>query len=1749
MPASQSSDIILPHPHAQGLSLLHLPAPFSLCLTSSAGVPLLRNLRTALRSLAEQQQVHTDVLVLTLGTAVSGGEYSLAMRMKVLDSLIADLGMRREHVVLLPDTPKSKKSPHKSSTSNHWRQWRYFIDFYNRFYQVQPEFYFINRHLCSLFKIPAFKLVLTSIQSLSTMPDERLGIASNKQHDGEAQIEWLARRLDNFAQNGWLRVGVLHDLETEHGDVKLKNLLNQHLNLALSTCKRIRYEECAMPVLSASNSDLGVAEAYQLLRVNPSYIEHWQGQMEANSQCNSLPPKQSLTVQLQQVQAAFPEPHTAALNIAESSSLEEADNFLSRVAAVCAMRAPGQVEVENIPAQQNSPAYLRVCLNEFGIARLYPICTCEDTPSSELLNHYCEQVVTRYRRNDPSVTPLFIYGGALPVSHKMRRAAAAWGVRLYSFVEYQGLIDFRGYLQEQAGLLNNSPDYLPELYVSQSLRFMKSQQMEHSSDALETLRHWLNDAYGRVLLLLGDSGSGKTFLLRELTRRLSEADDTLIPIWLPLRLLANGQRLENVIAQKLAANGVESFDGEAFHYMIAQGHVLLLLDGLDELAQAVGEQTMQEHLQKLFELAAGPYAKLVISVRSQHFQTDAEAMLTLPEHKPTLHYRLAWLESFSFEEIHTYLNNRFGEKIGHERYQLLRKLPGLPNLVRNPRLLQMLCELPGTVWVDAYQHWLSADAEGMTLMQVYAHLVKNWLQREQRRAERLCASHQKTAVLSLSARWHTLKALAQALWKKQTSNISAARLSAVVQQILWTCQGEDNNEILTAPLNSYQAGTTALLKRDHEGLFSLFDDSLLDWLIARQTASELENGNPAKALVIKPLRPLTVDFLLGKIGSAQALAWARRALATETDKIIRHNARLLMERLGDEQHQPLQLAGRNLCGKDLRDWDFRDADLRKTDFSDANLVGVDFSGANLTQATLIRADLTQASLRSCMLQDTDFTNAKLFGVDLHDAHLANTQFHRCGLIGAELSPDGVVPSIEHSDIFASAPPEPERLHPQLSCGIYAQTIAFSPDGQLFAAGGNRLAIWDAHTYQELRQFSGHTGKVRCLSFTPDGKFLISGSDDKTLRVWNLDTGNMQQCLEQHHAAVRCLALSFNGHKLASASWDQQIFLWLWDTTQQQFVYRALLPGHDGVVRGLSFSPDGRYLASASWDKTVRLWLVEHPAREILARAVLQGHTGFVRDVNFSPDGTHLASCSSDKSIRLWKLSTDCREGQEVLCLQGHQRGINQVEFSADGQFLCSAADDRSVRIWTLPRNLDGNFQLDIGIYAPDGSLRLPPLRRETNATEQKPTVETAKVTILSAENSDVQVLEAHRSPVLCLARHNTKLLSGGNDGTLRLWQLDSNYHQEDPPQVIEPSQINLTALAFSKDGQQLLCSGNDQRARLWQIRQGKILLDLHKHEAGVMSAAFSPDNKLLVTGCEDNRLYLWDAYSGKLLRRLLGHDSNVSALAFQPETGLLASGSWDKNICLWELEPALPGGRVVRSLSGHRGFIRHLNFSHDGSMLASASSDQTVKLWHSSGKIPSGQCLASFEGHGDCVRCVAFSTNDQWLVSGADDKSIRLWDLNAEEPGGYLLKAHHGAVNCLSFSPDGKLLASAGSDKNVILWEVGETAKEFRMLFCLHGHQGAINALQFSPNGRLLASAASDGSVHVWDVQRHQCILVLGHLKHSSVAFTPDGRYRLTGELDEQFWHVFGLYRLAPGEADAYMDKHVKVAEDAFLLF
>jgi WD40 repeat protein len=288
---------------------------------------------------------------------------------------------------------------------------------------------------------------------------------------------------------------------------------------------------------------------------------------------------------------------------------------------------------------------------------------------------------------------------------------------------------------------------------------------------------------------------------------------------------------------------------------------------------------------------------------------------------------------------------------------------------------------------------------------------------------------------------------------------------------------------------------------------------------------------------------------------------------------------------------------------------------------------------------------------------------------------------------------------------------PAAVHP-------VRAVAVRPDKAQLAAGrGNQIHVYDAKTGDHLRTLvqpnlmtadkksvqAAHLSIVEALTYSPDSKYLISGSFQEVI-VWDAETGEMKQKLDGFAERVVALAVSKDSKLLATGGGapteEGEVKVFELETGK---LVTDIKNGHSDTVFGVCFSPDGTKLATCGADKFVKTW--ELPGGKFIKS--FEGHTHHVLDVGWKGDGKLLASAGADNVIKLW----DFEKGEQVRTINNaHTKQVTRLLFIGSTPQFVTCSGDQTVKFWNADnggavRNFTGSadYLYAIGV-SPDGAV-------------------------------------------------------------------------------------------------------------------------------------------------------------------------------------------------------------------------------------------------------------------------------------------------------------------------------------------------------------------------------------------------------------------------------------------------------------
>ncbi|SCL25849.1 pentapeptide repeat-containing protein [Micromonospora inyonensis] len=1589
--------------------ILHCPDFLAATRSPQAGTRSSRDMvDSLLDQLSSSEAPRPPDLVMVTGNLAeraTPAEYEMAHQ--TLSTLRDALAIDHRRIVLVPGSSDVNRlkchayflqcaADEEQPTPPYWEKWQPFATMVRRFHGMELP----RDQPWTLTEHPDLGVVVAGFNSTMAqthLPGDEYG------HLGAEQIDWFSDHLSAPARRDWLRVGVLHHRPDGAAGTsgrladadRFVDALGPHLDLVVHG----QPDEPALALLRPVGVPVlgGGSGGWQLVEVHPGHLR-----------VHTLPDGPCPAGSTGPVPLPYPPPRRAVPLPRHPDPPAALRRLADQVAEVCRLRHPAADVTLVRQPDSTRVAYLRVSPDstrgDRGPAEQHPIGVCAAVPTHDDVGWFVE-VLARFRTGSAGRTASLVHVGAA-TDPRLREWARGRGVALVTFADFQLGPDLDRFTERQDAVLDSDPVYPSAAYVPQRYtEFLPGarapSEAPPSTDLLAWLRDWVDAPRGRLVVVLGTFGHGKTFLLRELARRMRDDGSRTVPVLIDLRGFEKAYSLDELVAVQLSRHGQRQIDLDAFRYLRREGRVALLFDGFDELATRVSYDRATNHLDTIVQ-AAEDRAKVIVTSRDQHFLTDADVLSALGAQLGA-DRRVVRLADFDDHQILTFLTHQLRDPVrARHRLELLRDVKDLLGLSRNPRMLGFITELG-----EESLHVGTDAGNPITAAGLYRRVLERWLAYETRRLGRLGPLAPSEADL-----WEAVTHLALRLWDSPDDSLSLDDLgaaAATLSQLTATAVGE--TAALEPQESAHLLGSSTLLVRYGERRFTFVHHSVREWLIANHLAGQLTaGGGAAPGLIGRSMSPLMIDFLVGLAGHDAMRDWAEQTLAgRSTARGVGRNAVEVLRHLRVATSSPLHMPGFDLRGEDFSARFLAGADLGGADLTGARLVGTNLTGANLTEANLTGARLDRATLRDADLTEADLTGARLLGTDLTGAVLTNVRLRRTALVAAT-GADGE--ALRGVDTLGAALPDDTAAEPQIaSCAVvHAVAVAFGV--RLLAGGGQdgAIRVWDAGNGMPLRMLAGHTGTVRAVAYPPDGRHLASAGDDETIRIWDTTTGHTLHTLTGHTGRIRTVAYSPDGRHLASAGDDETIRIW--DTTTGHAPHT--LTGHTGRVRTVAYSPHGGHLASAGDDETIRIWdtTTGHTLH------TLTGHTGTVHAVGYAPSGDRLASASDDRRIHVWDVTTRAI----VHTMTGHTGWIRALAFSPEGRRLVSAGDDGTIRVWDggtgqALHTLTGHGGSVHAIaYYPDG-------RHLASAGDDE--------TVRVWDTAEGRLSRTVRggggdSRALCFSPREGDpwMAVGSGDGAVRIW---SPVVGDQPRVLSEPGgpDTAVTALAVSGNGRYLACAGHDGGIRVWDPTTAELERTLTGHIGAVRAIAFEPGGCHLASAGVDGTIRMWDVSGHGAVRALAGRYGGVTAIAFSPGGHYLASAGTDGTVRVWHLGT---GRRQV--LPGHANTVRALGFSPDGRHLASADEDGTIRIRG----LDAGARPRVLAGHEGAVTAIAFSPDGYHLASAGADGAIRIW-ATATGQLAHTITGHAGWICSLAYTPDGRHLASAGGDRAVRFWD------------------------------------------------------------------------------------------------------------------
>jgi WD40 repeat protein len=707
----------------------------------------------------------------------------------------------------------------------------------------------------------------------------------------------------------------------------------------------------------------------------------------------------------------------------------------------------------------------------------------------------------------------------------------------------------------------------------------------------------------------------------------------------------------------------------------------------------------------------------------------------------------------------------------------------------------------------------------------------------------------------------------------------------------------------------------------------------------------------------------------------------------------------------------------------------------------------------------------------------------------------------------------------------AAPKELVRSYTGHTEAVYA--VAVSPDGKQLLTGSfdRTVKLFDFASGKELKTFGGekgHQNLVLTVAFAPDGQTFASGGSDNTVKIWDVPLAKALREVALGDAGTAA-AISADGKSAAAGGKDGSIKVLNPADGKELFT----LKGHVGAITVLAYAPNNpQSLASTGVDGTLRFWNLAD-GKPV---AVVVAHEKPIHSLAFATNGAQVYTAGDDGAIKFWQVPPVAPRP-----LAGHADSVRALALTGDGNSAVTGSLDKNVRVF----NID-NGQLGRTLPAPQPVTAVAAVGVGANAFTFAGT-STGQLLAWGADAKPIYQGVAHAGEIagLAVSPNGAQLVSVGADGNLVVWALPFAAART----IAQPADVKSAFV--TSDGKRVITVNADNQVRFWTTNN-----DQAEKAIPVTATMFAAtlDGSAFVFAAADNTLTYQKRDGGTPSK--LPNQPGVTALAFHPNGSQVLVAYADGSLKLWPqpFPDKMPKPIWESKLAG----VRKLVFEPNGNRFFVIAADKTLHF--GDGKI--GKELPPLGGHDGALVDVALS-GDGSRVATSDDKVAivrALADLKdvaritlpaaatrlALSPKGDRLAIAHAlegktaisifdvatgrkllmpddrfaAFSGLAFDPATRALMIAG-DKTVSLIDVPAIA-------VLPAHAGGATGVAFAPNNALL-TCGKDKSVKQWDVATGKEMKTLGLMPDpaSAVAVSRDGaQFAVAGGKSAKVWNL-----------------------------
>lgn len=544
--------------------------------------------------------------------------------------------------------------------------------------------------------------------------------------------------------------------------------------------------------------------------------------------------------------------------------------------------------------------------------------------------------------------------------------------------------------------------------------------------------------------------------------------------------------------------------------------------------------------------------------------------------------------------------------------------------------------------------------------------------------------------------------------------------------------------------------------------------------------------------------------------------------------------------------------------------------------------------------------------------------------------------------------------------------------------IHFGKIAYSPCGKFLAVGEiTSVEIFDATSGNLLHSLIGHTDIIIVVSFSACGKYIITGSHDKTVKIWNALSGKCVKTIKCDRP-ICSVTSSPCGMYLAIGSWDEKIKICELNTgscvktIDMSIAPNAIQKRSNQAHFPIAYSACGRYLAAGLNDKTVKIW--NNLAKEIAYK-----------------DNSHVRMQSYAQNI------------------ESMDDGYTYLRTLASG-LTHEELDELVQSLFYKNRNLLHKY-IPVGLISFALGAQVISVKQPTSSAIQALSIHPLRnLLAIGSLNNDLKLFRMsnevegtgfqHIEPITSIAftDDGTNILIGGRFGFMVRFDI------HDLNNILQMGHLHFGERGNPDPIRQIACSYDSKYALVGSTSKNAYLVDLTnpfqltliaelKHNDHVNGVGFSADNRYCITGCENKALTIWDIRDTRDITKVsetIAHSAAINTIATKRMQPIILTGSDDKTAKFWNIhDRQIP--REIAALKGHTEPVTCARFSPCERFALTASKDGSVRIWDIE-NIESPVCIRILNDQDGAIFAADCASNLDYIAAGTWEKGVRLWN-------------------------------------------------------------------------------------------------------------------------------------------------------------